>query len=355
MKAWHIENLERIKLVESILPKKEGEIKLKMSKVAISSTDFAYFASDAPDKNAELTVPGHSAVAYMSEDDPSVGLKMGARVVVSPFVRHEEHGVKKVRVLGVDENGLLSDFVSVPAENVYALPDGIPDDEAIFAEYIALGNNVLNSLEADKGDFVVIVGEHLKHFHSREGGLFLQLGRNVGAVKFRTEGIIIDDSLLALYYQMIPVLVDLDAEKLALAASWGVYYTLNPTYDNLERRVEEITGGRMAECSVYVGDGVPFNTALRLVKDKGEVVVAGYSVRSGHSIDVSVVLTKQLRLIGVADGYGEMSSAINLLANRIVKTDGLIASRINFDDVPEMVVQCAQYPYQYNKIVVSID
>lgn len=70
MKAWHIENLERIKLVESILPKKEGEIKLKMSKVAISSTDFAYFASDAPDKNAELTVPGHSAVAYMSEDDP---------------------------------------------------------------------------------------------------------------------------------------------------------------------------------------------------------------------------------------------------------------------------------------------
>lgn len=328
MKSWHIENLERIKLVESILPKKEGEIKLKMSKVAISSTDFAYFASDAPDKNAELTVPGHSAVAYMSEDDPSVGLKMGARVVVSPFVRHEEHGVKKVRVLGVDENGLLSDFVSVPAENVYALPDGIPDDEAIFAEYIALGNNVLNSLEADKGDFVVIVGAS-------------------------TLGLIL--AQLALYYQMIPVLVDLDAEKLALAASWGVYYTLNPTYDNLERRVEEITGGRMAECSVYVGDGVPFNTALRLVKDKGEVVVAGYSVRSGHSIDVSVVLTKQLRLIGVADGYGEMSSAINLLANRIVKTDGLIASRINFDDVPEMVVQCAQYPYQYNKIVVSID
>ena len=46
MKAWHIENLNRIKLVESVLPKKEGEIKLKMSKVAISSTDLAYFAAD---------------------------------------------------------------------------------------------------------------------------------------------------------------------------------------------------------------------------------------------------------------------------------------------------------------------
>lgn len=329
MKAWHIENLNRIKLVESVLPKREGEIKLKMSKVAISSTDFAYFAAGEEDEHGKsVVVPGHSAVAYVSSEDSAAGLKLGARVVVSPFVRYEEHGVAKVKVLGVDTDGLLGDFASVPEENVYALPDGIPDDEAIFAEYIALGNNVLNSMEAGKGDFVVIVGAS-------------------------TLGLVL--SQLALYYQMIPILVDLDAEKLALAASWGVYYLLNPTYDNLERRVEEITGGRMAEASVYVGDGVPFDCAFRLVKDKGEVVVAGYSVRAGHNADVADILSKQLRVIGVADGYGEMSSAINLLANRIVKTDGLINSRIDFSAVPEMVVQCAEYPYQYNKIVVTID
>ena len=329
MKAWHIENLNRIKLVESVLPKREGEIKLKMSKVAISSTDFAYFAAGEEDEHGKsVVVPGHSAVAYVSSEDSSAGLKLGARVVVSPFVRYEEHGVAKVKVLGVDTDGLLGDFASVPEENVYALPDGIPDDEAIFAEYIALGNNVLNSMEADKGDFVVIVGAS-------------------------TLGLVL--SQLALYYQMIPILVDLDAEKLALAASWGVYYLLNPTYDNLERRVEEITGGRMAEASVYVGDGVPFDCAFRLVKDKGEVVVAGYSVRAGHNADVADILAKQLRVIGVADGYGEMSSAINLLANRIVKTEGLIGARIGFDEVPEMVEQCAEYPYQYNKILITVD
>lgn len=329
MKAWHIENLNRIKLVESVLPKREGEIKLKMSKVAISSTDFAYFAAGEENEHGKsVVVPGHSAVAYVSSEDSAAGLKLGARVVVSPFVRYEEHGVAKVKVLGVDTDGLLGDFASVPEENVYALPDGVPDDEAIFAEYIALGNNVLNSMEADKGDFVVIVGAS-------------------------TLGLVL--SQLALYYQMIPILVDLDAEKLALAASWGVYYLLNPTYDNLERRVEEITGGRMAEASVYVGDGVPFDCAFRLVKDKGEVVVAGYSVRAGHNADVADILAKQLRVIGVADGYGEMSSAINLLANRIVKTEGLIGARIGFDEVPEMVEQCAEYPYQYNKILITVD
>lgn len=329
MKAWHVENLNRIKLVESVLPKREGEIKLKVSKVAISSTDFAYFAAGEENEHGKsVVVPGHSAVAYVSSEDSAAGLKLGARVVVSPFVRYEEHGVAKVKVLGVDTDGLLGDFASVPEENVYALPDGVPDDEAIFAEYIALGNNVLNSMEADKGDFVVIVGAS-------------------------TLGLVL--SQLALYYQMIPILVDLDAEKLALAASWGVYYLLNPTYDNLERRVEEITGGRMAEASVYVGDGVPFDCAFRLVKDKGEVVVAGYSVRAGHNADVADILAKQLRVIGVADGYGEMSSAINLLANRIVKTEGLIGARIGFDEVPEMVGQCAEYPYQYNKILITVD
>lgn len=57
MKSWHIENLARIKLVESVLRKNEGEVKLKMSKVAISSTDFAYFASDAPDKTPSSPFP----------------------------------------------------------------------------------------------------------------------------------------------------------------------------------------------------------------------------------------------------------------------------------------------------------
>lgn len=328
MKSWHIENAECVKLVESVLHKAEGEVKLKIAKVAISSTDFAYFASAKDGVAPAVTVPGHSAIAYMSEDDDNLGLKVGSRVVISPFVRYTEHGVNRVKVLGVDTDGLLCDFVSVPAENVYALPDGIPDDEAIFAEYVALGNNVLNSLNADKGDFVVIVGAS-------------------------TLGLIL--AQLALYYQMIPVLVDLDAEKLALASNWGVYYVLNPTYDNLERRVEEITGGRMAEASVYVGDGVPFGCALRLVKDKGEVVIAGYSVHEGHNVDVSVILSKQLTLTGVADGYGEMSSAINLLANRIVKTDGLIGSRVKFDEVPETVAQAVEYPYQYNKIIVSME
>lgn len=324
MKTWQIKNLNCIKLKESTLTRAENEIKVKMSKVAVSSTDVAYFAGE----HEGTDVPGHSGVAYVSEADESSGLKMGSRVVVSPFIPYESHGVKKVKVMGVDADGLLSDFVCVLSENVYLLPDGIPDDDAIFAEYIALGNSVFENMDYEKGDYVVIVGAS-------------------------TLGLVL--SQLALYYQLIPILVDLDAEKLRLAEHWGVYYTLNPTYDNLERRVEEITGGRMSEFSVFAGEGLPFTNTVRLVQDKGVVIIAGYAAHAKHQLDMDTVLGKQLTIKGVGNGYGEMSSAINLLANKIIKTDGLITKRIYFDEVPEMLNECAEYPYQHNKILINVD
>ena len=237
MKKWRIENENDIKLVETVVTRGEDEVKVKMSKVAVSSDDIVYFATDS-----DHIVPGHSGVAHVSEADESLGFKLGSRVIVSPFVKGVEHGIDKVRVHGVDVDGLLTDFISLPAENVYAIPDGISDDEAIFTDYIALGSNIIESMDCQKGDYVVIVGAS-------------------------TIGLIL--SQIAIYYQLVPILVDMDADKLRVAENWGVYYTLNPMFDNLERRVEEITGGRMCEFSVFTGDGIPFQSQPALSK-KGE-------------------------------------------------------------------------------------
>lgn len=324
MKAWHINNLKDIELVESTLQRGVGEAKLKVSKVAVSSTDISYFAGD----EGKIVVPGHSAIGYVSEADEDSGLKLGARVVISPFLRAKSKGANTVSVMGVDCAGLLQDFVSVPMENVFQLPDGISDEEAVFTEYIAMGIKIITALDCDKGDYIVIVGAS-------------------------TLGLIL--AQLAMYYQMIPVLVDLDAEKLALAKKWGVYYTLNPTFDNLERKVEEITGGRMSDCAVFCCEGMSLNAALRLVKAEGRVIVAGYDTHEKHQVETDIVLKRQLTLTGVCNGEGEMFSAINLLANKIVNTDGIINGRFAFEDVPKLVDDCVKYPYQYNKILVDID
>ena len=97
------------------------------------------------------------------------------------------------------------------------------------------------------------------------------------------------------------------------------------------------------------------NSAIRLVKNEGDVIIAGYATRAKHAIDAYPILKKQLKVKGVSNGEGSMSSAINLLANKIVKTSGIISAAANFEEVPQVVENCVKYPYQYSKIVVNID
>ncbi|MDE5601152.1 MAG: zinc-binding dehydrogenase [Clostridia bacterium] len=326
MKSWHIGNFNEVNLKEGTLVPREGEVKLKVSKVALSSTDMSCFAN-REDKHS-VTVPAHAAVAYVTGDDEARGFKLGARVVVNPYIKTVEHGETVIKTMGVDTDGLLQDFVCVPAENVFHLPDGISDEEAVFAECIAMGNKVFSELSCDRGDYIVIVGAG-------------------------TLGLILCQ--LAMYYQTVPILIDLDNEKLELARMWDICYALNPTYDNLERRVEEITGGRMSEAAVFTTEGVGLNSVLHLVKNGSEVVIAGYSTSEKHYVGSDFILRKQLQVKGVCNGYGEMPSAINLLANKIVKTNGIITSRETFDDVPKIFEECVKYPYQLNTVLVDVD
>lgn len=325
MKEWHINKEDGVVLLENACPKEDGQVKVKIAKIAVSSADLSSLAT--ADKEIAV-VPGHSAIAHVSESDDESGLKLGARVVISPYIEENEHGENVVKTMGVDIDGLLRDFVCVPQENVFALPDGISDEEALFAEYIAMGNNVFEALDCEKGDYIVILGAS-------------------------TLGLILGQ--MAAYYQFVPILIDLDSEKLALAQKWGVAYTLNPTYDNLERRVEEITGGRMSEAAIFAGENVEINNAIRLVQNHGDVIIAGYATRAKHAIDAYSILKKQLKIKGVCNGNGEMSSAINLLANKVVKTEGIINAAASFDELPKVVDNCVKYPYQYGKILINCD
>ncbi len=323
MKAWHVRSLSEVTLEDCPSQRGQGEVKLKLSRVSLSSRELVYLTSGA---DVGHDIPGHSAIAYVSEADEDSGFKLGSRVVVSPFLSVTEYGKQVVRTMGVNMDGLLRDFVCVPAENVFPLPDGISDEEAVFTDYIAMANNALEFTEAEAGDYVVIVGAN-------------------------TLGLIL--SQLASYYQLVPVLIDLDASKLALAKSWGVSYTLDPTFDDLERRIMDLTGGRMCDAAVFAGEGTTLDAAIRLVKNEGEVVLAGYSFPEKHGLDMDVILKKQLKLRGINNGYGEISTAINLLANKIVCTDGMINARMSFDEVPKAVEAGSKYPYKFGHILIS--
>ncbi|MCX4314100.1 MAG: zinc-binding dehydrogenase, partial [Clostridia bacterium] len=173
-------------------------------------------------------------------------------------------------------------------DDVYVIPDRLRDEEAVFIENVALALNALAHMNVDKGDQIVIMGATV-------------------------EGIIL--AQVAMYYQAVPIVVDMRADMLDLAQKSGVYFTVNAVNDDVCKKILSLTGGRMADaCAYLVDSGLPLQSACDYTAVHGRIAVIGRAGESGLNCNVSELLKKDLDLFTVVDCGKNYSSAINLLA-----------------------------------------
>lgn len=331
MKAWQITAKEEVKLIEKKQDALPTDIKVRISKASLSSTDVAIFIGK---KVCYPIIPVRAAIGLVSEAHALSGLKKGERVVINPYILQNDYSRKKdvivpdVKVMGVDCDGLICDFISLPQENVCPLPEGIKDNEAIFTEQIAMAVKSLDVLDTERGDYVAILGANTL------GNIIAQL---------------------CIYYQLVPILIDVDEDKLKLAEDHGVYYTVNSAKTDVRQRILEITGGKMAEFTVYEARmDMPLNYIASITQEGGTVVIVGYNYFLDKlQINLGDALEKQLHITCVKNGYGEFNTAINLLANKIIKTGGFIDTEIKFNDIDTVMKKMVSDKYVYGKIVVD--
>ncbi len=329
MKAWKIEGPSELELIETKSKRAAGQIRVKLSTCALSATDLAYYRGT---NHRSGIVPSHSAVGFVSEADDESELKLGQRVVISPYIDDSEVEVeipsqRKIKIMGVDVDGFLSDFVNVPQNNVYVLPEGIKDEEAVFIDYIALANQVIENFDFEKGDYLLIIGAS-------------------------TFGLVI--AQLALYYQLVPIIVDKYDDRLKLAEELGVYYTVNFRRDDVDLVLKEITGGRMADFTVFEPRELPFSLAHDYTREGGTVVVSGYNnFVMSFDADIEKIFAKQITIKGVNNGIDEITSAINFLANHVVRTEILVGEVYDFEDAPKAFEDCQHRIKSYGKVLIK--
>lgn len=331
MKAWQITAKEEVRIIEKKQEAQPTDIKVRISKVALSSTDVAIFEGHHV---CYPIIPARAAIGLVSEAHGLSGLKKGERVVISPYVLEDsyynsrDYIVPDVKVMGLDCDGLLCDFISLPQENVCPLPEGIKDSEAIFTEQISLAVKSLDALNTERGDYVAILGANTL------GNILAQL---------------------CIYYQLVPILIDTNEEKLKLAESHGVYYTINSAKTDVKHRILEITGGKMAEFTIYEARvDMPPNYIAAITQEGGTVAIVGYNYfLEKLSLNLGDALEKQLHITCVKNGYGEFNTAINLLANKVVNTEGFIDTEIKFNDMETVMNKITSEKYVYGKIIVD--
>ena len=323
MQEWRISRSSMIQCCPVNRIQADHETKIKLSSAALSQSDLVRY--NASIGNYAIC---KRAVGYVSIGGKGSDFRIGEKVVIDPFLIDTSKLDNNTSIMGVNYPGLLGDFVYVPTANVYRLPIGISDTEAVYTESIATALAILHKLQVQKGDYVIIIG-------SRIPDLYL--------------------AKLCLYYQFIPILIGNDRYDLDVAKKCGVYYTIDSAHADVFNEIANITGGRMGDFLVFgkTTDATVYNY-LNYVHSGGSICIRDeIGIDNNMTINVEDVCRKELKIIGVYHGARYFAAAINLLAQSAVE---LVAPEIlakPFEAVPELIKESAERPHSLFKAIVT--
>ena len=146
-----------------------GEVLLKVRKAAICGTDFHIFKWDSwSEKRIQPPlILGHEFVGDVVAVGPGPNhIRPGQRVSVESHTvcghcyqcrMGQAHLCANTSIIGVDRPGAFAEFVTVPATNIWPVPDAIPDNHAALFDPAGNAMHTLQPLHV-AGRNVLITG-----------------------------------------------------------------------------------------------------------------------------------------------------------------------------------------------------
>ena len=148
MKALVLVGKEKVEMQDVPAPRAgAGEVLLRVLTAGICGSDIHGFLGHSPRRKPGLIL-GHEAVGVVAELGAGVkNVREGQRVYVNPLIScrnceacasGRENCCASWRLLGMDRvHGAYAEFVAVPATQLRAIPDGVSDERAVWAEPLA--------------------------------------------------------------------------------------------------------------------------------------------------------------------------------------------------------------------------
>ncbi|MEM9422733.1 MAG: L-threonine 3-dehydrogenase [Pseudomonadota bacterium] len=276
---------EGLWLEDSPIPKPgPNDVLIKVRKTAICGTDVHIYKWD---EWAQRTIPtpmtiGHEFCGKIVEVGSEVrGLHQGDRVSAEGHITcgvcrncraGNRHLCRSTEGIGVNRTGAFAEYVSVPAFNVYKLPDNVSDE--IAALFDPLGNAVHTALAQDLiGEDVLITGA------GPIGAMASSVAKYVGARNV--------------------VITDVNDYRLDLASKMGATRTVNVTKESLQDVMSELGMTEGFDVGLEMS-GVPaaFSDMLKTMNHGGKIALLGILPQNA-GIDWDAVIFKGLEIRGI--------------------------------------------------------
>ncbi len=310
-------------------PLMPGNVRIEVRSVGICATDIAIWKGDY-EVNLPLVL-GHEIAGVIHESSVP-DLRRGTAVTTEVdvpcskcwYCRHNQPArCKEKEALGITTDGGLAEFLSVPAELVHPLPEGIDITTGIFVEPLASAIETFERAPADHDEPVVIIGS------GKIGLLVAQVYDAFGANV---------------------IVADRNRWQLGLVRQLGIPNIVNTNSPDWKQQILDLTtdvGPRVVIESTSNPAGITM--AIDLVRDGGII-----GLKSIHGEDVSFnpseIVQRELTMFG--NFAGPYQKAVDMLDKGRIEVKRLITKEFRLEDGPK-AFEFASEP-STTKVVINI-
>lgn len=339
MKAIQIVKPGELRIIDMEKPHidEKNNILIKMRAAGICGSDVGIYHGT----NAAATYPrviGHEMVGVVEEIGSNVKkLKVGDRIIVNQVVscgdcypcRHNRGNVcDHLEVRGVHRDGGYREYMAVPEEDCYILPDNLSDADAVMIEPTTIAIQSLSRAEIEDDDVIFIIG------CGALGSSILRIARLTNAK------IIVGD------------IVD---DKLNDALKNGAHYAVNLSHEDFEEKVKEYSNGRGPTVTIDAAcTKDSLMNAIKVTGNAGRVITMGFSI-SPTEVNQFLITSKELDVRGSRLQNKKFGEAIKLINEGKIDLSGAVSHTFNYLDAQRAFDFIDSKDYSIRKIALLFD
>jgi L-iditol 2-dehydrogenase len=313
-----------------------GELRVKLSKVGICGSDVHIFLGHR--KVDFATVLGHEGLGYVEKLGEGVsGRMIGERVVIEPNIpccrcsqclKGRGNICENKRVIGLTEAGCFAEYVCVPEEFCWAVPEGITDEDAVTVEPMAVAYHALFCSKALPGDSIAVIG--------------------LGAI-----GLLLTHLALKLGYKVI--VTEINKDKVKLAVDQGALAS-NVSGSQTEQtmalaqiwRREEVVA--VFECA---GSAFTASLATGAAPRGSEIVLVGLAEQNATFQPLKIAREEISIVPSIIYNHPfDFKRVLNMIEGGTLKPGFVISEYIKLENIKEGLILAAEG--NSSKIVVNI-
>lgn len=313
-----------------------GEVLIKVAYAGICGTDMHCYHGGMDNRVKPPVTLGHEFSGIVEDAGNNSALQKGEKVTVEPILScgkcngckiGEYNLCSSLNLIGIDSDGAIASYITVPEKNVYPLGEKVSMKEGALVEPLAVCMHLLEKAKVKEKQTILIIGS--------------------GPIGIIT-------ALVARIKGANVIISEINEYRIQFAQQLG-FSVINPSTQNLIEQVTRLTEGKGSDISIEAtGSNVGLVSCLEAAGVKGKVIIAGLP-KTLSQIDTYKIIAKELEIIGTrVYKQKDYKNAINLLESGEFNSSKLISRIVTLEDAIEHGFKAIDREEQVVKILISL-